>query len=95
VILLKLKYLALFTLAVGSAGSSFAGTMGAAHDAAHQFYIGGEGGASISLNSYFGPSAEQGNNKFTWLTPANRDFTTNFGIGGLCTLCESRYWFID
>lgn len=88
---MRLKYLALFTLAFGTAGLGFAGAMGAAQDKAHQFYVGGEGGASISLNSYFGPSAEQGNNTFTWLTPANRDFTTNFGIGGLGgVFCKRR-----
>lgn len=77
-----LKFLVILIVSVCT-GLSFAGTMGGVRSNINQFYLGGEGGASISLNTYFSPNAEQGNNAFSWLTPVNRDFTSNFGIGSL------------
>lgn len=80
---MNLKYLAVLNLAMVGASLGLAGTMDNVQNTTHRVYIGGEGGASISLNTYFSPNAEQGNNSFGWVTPSNRDFTTNFGIGGL------------
>lgn len=78
---MNLKSLAVLTLAVST--NSFAGSMGQVVESAHHFYLGGEGGASISLNTNFSPGAQQYNYTNYSYVPTNWDYTTNFGIGGI------------
>lgn len=77
-----MKKLAAVVLLSGS-GLSFAGTMGAESDQSPRYYIGGEIGDSISLNTHFQPVVTYPRSEFFFVsTPVNTDWTRDIGASG-------------
>ncbi|ASQ45176.1 outer membrane protein [Legionella clemsonensis] len=77
---MKLKAIAVILLCCGN-GFSTAGTMGDITSLPTKFYIGVEGGASISLDTDFQPRLD-GAETFRILAPSNSDWSRDLGIGG-------------
>ncbi|KTD72930.1 outer membrane protein [Legionella tucsonensis] len=78
---MKLKAIATTALCVGFNSLATAGAMGDVVSSVPRFYIGAEGGASISLNTHFAPDLG-GREPLRILVPTNSDWNRNIGIGG-------------
>lgn len=66
-----------------SSFAGFAGTMGATTAAPGKFYLGIEGGDSISLNTHFQPNIVYPRaTDYLYITPENTDWTRDIGAAG-------------
>ncbi|WP_131780950.1 outer membrane protein [Legionella gresilensis] len=77
---MKWKTMVAATLCCGS-GLAAAGTMGDISPLAPRFYVGAEGGGSISVNTHFQPIFS-GSRRLTVLAPDNSDWSRDLGVGG-------------
>ncbi|KTC88700.1 porin family protein [Fluoribacter dumoffii] len=77
---MELKAIAIAALCVGFNGLAVAGAMGGVVPSPSKFYIGAEGGASISLDTQFAP--KWGGIPLRIAATGNSDWNTDFGIGG-------------
>ncbi|HHF7374297.1 outer membrane protein [Legionella bozemanae] len=78
---MKLKAISIAALCVGFNSLAIAGAMGNVAPSAPKFYIGAEGGASISLSTHFAPDLG-GREPLRIIAPSNTDWNRDFGIGG-------------
>lgn len=78
---MKLKAISIAALCVGFNSLAIAGAMGNVAPPAPKFYIGAEGGASISLSTHFAPDLG-GREPLRIIAPSNTDWNRDFGIGG-------------